>query len=207
MLKRDIGKLSGNFAILGMLVICLVLLTSSTRTAGFGMLGRQSEKKVVTLTEWPTAPVKFIETRVTGKAIEFTKEFDGGDDWIRGIVVALKNTSNRNIIYISLLLQFPETQAAGPIMSASLEYGRYSSQPSNGNYDKLLKPDEEVEIKLPDTNYDNLRSFLSSGSFNKVNALHIHLDSVIFDDDTGWFGGILMRRDPGNPKKWDRIDG
>jgi hypothetical protein len=205
MSRKDFRKLLGNFAILGMLVACLVFLTASTKSAGFGVFWGQPEKKVISHSKWKTEPVKFVKVKAAGKAVGFKEEFDSDDEWMRGLVVTLKNTSNRNIAYINLYLQFPETGTGGPegyIMSFKLEYGKYPHSPSNGNYDKLLRPDEEAELALPDTDYNELRSFLQSRSFYKVNALHIHLDSVIYDDDTMWSGNALFRRDPSNPNSW-----
>jgi hypothetical protein len=206
MSRKDVGKLLGNLAILGMLMACLIFLTANTESAGIGTLWGQTEKKVISHSDWKTEPVKFVKVKAAGKAMGFKEEFDGDDEWMRDLVVTLQNTSNRNIIYIRLLLQFPETKTEGPegyMMGSELEYGKYPRIPSNGNYDQLLKPGEEVELALPD--YDELRSFLQSRSFYKVNALHIHLDSVIYDDDTMWSGNALFRRDPNNPDEWNII--
>ncbi|MCI0662211.1 MAG: hypothetical protein L0220_14165 [Acidobacteria bacterium] len=205
MSRKEFGKLLGNVAVLGMLVTCLVFLTANTKSAGFGVFWRQPDKKVISHSNWRTEPVKFIKVKAAGKEVSFKEEFDSDDEWMRGLIVTLKNTSNKNIIHIRFLLQFPEAKFNGVIMATLLEYGKYPNNPSNGNYDKLLKPGEEVDLVLPDTNYSELRSFLASKSFYKVNALHIHLDSVIYDDDTMWSGNALFMRDPNKPNAWINI--
>jgi hypothetical protein len=137
---------------------------------------------------------------------EFKKDFDGYDDWMRGLAITFKNTSNKNIVYVRVFLLFPETEAAGPGMGFPLQFGRFPKKPSIGSYDNLLKPGEEMEIILTDDEHNRLQSFLKSGSFNKVNRLRLFLESVIFEDDIMWFGGDLMRRDPDNPNRWLPID-
>jgi hypothetical protein len=206
---RD-GKLSGSIITLGFLVTCLVFLMGNTQSAGLDLIWGQSKKKVITQTTWRTEPpVKFVHLRTAGKEVEFEKEFDGDDDeWTRGLGITLENTSKRNIIYINVSLIFPETKAAsseGYPMASALEYGKYPRTPSHGNYDTLLRPGEKVDLELSDSRHSDLRSFLQHYNFSKVNALHIHLNQVIYDDDTMWMGDILFRRDPSNPNSWNRI--
>ena len=91
------------------------------------------------------------------------------------------------------------------VLATYLAFGRYPDKPGIGSSDKLLSPGEKVEIALTAKDYDDLQAFLKSRSFNNINSLRLVLDSVIFDDDTQWFGGELMRRDPNNPNRWAPI--
>jgi hypothetical protein len=170
----------------------------------------QSPKKSITHSPQRNQPVGLEKIKVAGQEIklkaetESKEDLEGDDDWMKNLTVTLKNTSDKNIVYALLVMNFPETAAAGP-MSHPLHYGRYPKSPDDLKAVTALKPGEEAEITLAAAEYDNLKTFLKSMSFSNVNSFEIKLDSVIFDDDLLWFGGILMRRDPNDPKQWHTI--
>jgi len=204
-------KIVAKFTAMILLVICFFLI-SSAQPLGLNAFEGQSSQKSITYSPHRNQPVRFDKIKAAGKLFEFEagsefkKDFDGDDDWMRGLAITFKNTSNKNIVYVRVFLLFPETEDAGPIMSCPLQFGRFPKKPSIGSYDNLLKPGEEMEIILTDDEHNRLQSFLKSGSFNKVNRLRLFLESVIFEDDIMWFGGDLMRRDPDNPNRWLPID-
>jgi hypothetical protein len=206
-----IMKIVAKFTKMFLLVICFFLISSS-QPVGLNASEGQSTQKSITYSPQRTQPVRFDKIKTAGKLFEFeagsefNKDFDGDDDWMRGLAITFKNTSNKNIVYVSVLLLFPETEAAGPVMGSPLQFGRFPYKPSIGSYDHLLKPGEEMEIVLTDDEHNNVQSFLKSRSFNKVNRLRLFLESVIFEDDIMWIGGILMRRDPNIPNQWLPID-
>ena len=204
-------KIAAKCAAMILLVICC-FLTSSSQPLGLSAFGGRSPQKSITYSPQRNPPVRFDKIKTAGKLFEFEagsefkKDFDGDDDWMRGLAITFKNTSNKSIVYVRVLLLFPETEAAGPSMSGTLQFGRFPYKPSIGSYDNLLKPGEEMEIVLTDDEHNNLQSFLKSRSFNKVNRLRLFLESVIFEDDIMWSGGDLYRRDPDNPNQWLPID-
>ena len=204
-------KIAAKFTAMILFVICF-FLTSSSKPLRLSAFGGQSPQKSITYSPERNQPVRFDKIKAADKLFEFEagsefkKDFDGDDDWMRGLAITFKNTSNKNIVYVNVLLLFPETEAAGPIMGFPLQFGHFPKKPNIGSYDNLLKPGEEMEIGLTDDQHNHLQSFLKSRSFNKINRLRLFLESVIFEDDILWVGGILMRRDPDNPNRWLPID-
>jgi hypothetical protein len=200
-------KIAAKFITLTLLVICFILISSS-QPVGMNAFCGQAPQKSITYSPQRNQPIRFDKIKVAGNFFEFeagsefTKDFEGDDDWMRGLAITFKNTSNKNIVYVSVYLLFPETESAGPIMGFPLQYGRFPRKPSIGNYDSLLEPGVEMELVLTDDKHNDLQSFLKSRSFNKVNSLKLHLDTVIFEDDIMWMGGDLMKRDPNNPNQW-----
>jgi hypothetical protein len=211
MSRTDFRKVIANFVILIVLVICLIAITDSHLFELSTAMG-QSGKKTISHSQWKNQPIEFVKVKAAGRPIslkatsENKEEFDGDDEWLKGFVVYLKNTSNKNIIYINLHLAFPETDVGGPRMSHLLEFSQYPESPNVGSSDKVLKPGEEIEIPLPDVEHTKLYEFLKSGSFNHVNNLRLALQFIIFEDDTAWAGGALMRRNPDNPAEFVRIN-
>jgi hypothetical protein len=205
MSRNDFGKVITNFVILIMLVIITAM--------------GQSRKKTITHSQWRNQPVKCVKVKAAGQSFNFNatintlhatfehyEAFDGDDDWLKGLVVHLKNTSNKNIIYINLHLSFPETDVGGPRMSQPMEFGRYPEKPNVGSNDKVLKPGEEIEIALTDDDHAQLYDFLRSRNFHHLNDLRLALQFVVFEDDIMWLGGALMKRDPFNSASWVNIN-
>jgi hypothetical protein len=212
--RTDLRKVIANFGLLIALVICLIVITD-THLFGLSRTIGQSPKKTISYVKWKDQPVEFDTVKAAGKTLsikaekaqtEYKEEFDGDDDWMKGLVVQLKNASNKNIIYIKFNLSFPETDVGGMGMSHSMHFGRFYDKPYVGGSDKVLKPAEEADIPLTDDQYASLNNFLKSRNFHQVNTLEIILQFVLFEDDTAWVGGSLMKRDPFNPKAWARID-
>jgi hypothetical protein len=214
MSRTDLRKVIANFIILIVLVICFIFITDSHLIELSTAMG-QSQKKTISYSKWNNQPVEFVKVKAAGKHIslkaqkahsEYKEEFDGDDDWLKGLVVHLKNTSNKNIIYINFHLSFPETDVGGPRMAESMTFGQYPEKPNVGSSDKVLKPGEELEISLTDKKHTDLYYFLRSRNFHQVNSLQIALQFVIFEDDTAWAGGVPMKRDPFNWTSWVKID-
>jgi hypothetical protein len=206
--RTDLRKIIANFITLIVLVICFSLI-SDLRLFELGTAMGQSQKKTITHAHWKNQPVKF-RIKAAGKplSLKATSEneeeidIDGDDDWLKGLGVHLKNTSNKNIIYINFHLAFPETDISGLSMSHSMRFGRYPEKPNVGSNDKVLKPGEEIEIALTDKEHADLYDLLKSRNFHQVNSLRVVLQSVIFEDDTQFYGGNLMKRDPFNSALW-----
>jgi hypothetical protein len=207
MSRQDFRKLVTNFTTLILLLVCLFII-SSPQPAWGSMFWWQSPRKSISNRPQRNRPVNFDKINAAGKLIELKagsvskEEFDGDDDWMRGFAVTFKNTSNKNIVYLKLLLEFPETEVAGPMMAFPIIFGRQPKNSNDRSFDNLLKPGEDVEIALTDDKYSSLRSFLKSRSFDKVSNISLFLDMVIFDDDIMWTGGDLWSRNPNDPNQW-----
>jgi hypothetical protein len=143
-------KIVAKFTAMILLAICF-FLTSSAQTVGLNAFEGQAAQKSITYSPQRNQPLRFDKIKAAGKLFEFEagsefkKDFDGDDDWIRGLAIKFKNTSNKNIVYVSVLLLFPETEVAGPAMGHPLQFGRFPDKPSIGSYDNLLNPGEESE--------------------------------------------------------------
>jgi hypothetical protein len=211
MSRQGLRKLFANFAALALLLGCFFVILCS-QPAGGSAFWWQSPRKSIAHTPQRNQPVRLDKIKAAGKLFELKagseskEDFDGDDDWMRGLAVTFKNMSNKNIVYFRLLLQFPETGAAGPMMAHPMIFGSMPKDSNDRSYDNLLKPVEDVEIALTDDSYSSLRSFLKNGSFDKISNVRLFLETVIFDDDIMWLGGDEWRRNPNDPNQWFPID-
>ncbi len=205
MSRQGFRKLAANGAILIALSVCLFFVSSPRKAAALLWLSRQ---KTITKYEHRKMPLSFDKVKAAGRALELRpgsesqEDFEGDDDWMKDLAVTFKNTSDKNVVYFRLDLQFPETEATGPMMTGALIFGRRPKDSGDRSYDKILKPGEEVEITLTGDQHDKLRSFLKTRSFDKVSEVRLFLETAIFDDDLMWNGGDLYKRDQNNPNNW-----
>jgi len=210
MLRQNFKKLVSNFTALILLSVCL-FIASNPRAALGSVFSWQSHQKSITKYQHRNQPLHFDKVRAAGKLIELKAgsesqesqvEFDADDDWMKGLAVTFKNTTDKNIVYFRLLLIFPETETAGPPMAHQMIFGRSPKDSNDRNYDNVLKPGEEVELTLNDDQYGKMQNFLKSRSFDKVSTVRLFLETAIFDDDIMWLGGDLWRRNPNDPNQW-----
>src|SRR5437899_318831 len=123
MIRQSLRKLVANGAILVVLSICLFFV-SSPRAAWGSVFFWQSPKKSIAHTPRQNQPVRIEKVQIAGKLAlpgvgsAIQENIDGGDDWMRGLAITLKNTADKSIVYAMVLLEFPETEATGQLMAA-----------------------------------------------------------------------------------------
>lgn len=169
----------------------------------------QSNERTVNLYHWRNEPLKILSIKTKGKEIKPNEKFiDESDDWFRDLTVEVENISDKTIIHVDISLKFPVTsEIKNSPAGDSIQYGSYQwlktgkkvinqSQPP-------LKPGDKVTIKL--TDYHDVRRLLDFVGYSKsLEEFRIDINSALFDDDSRWTGGIIMVRDPSNPRRWVR---
>jgi hypothetical protein len=207
MSRQSFRKLVANLAVLVALAVCLFFVSSPQAAWGSVFWG-QGHQKTITRHIEKNQPLRFDKVRTAGRALELKggdeseENFDADDDWMKGLAVTFKNTTEKNIVYFRLDLMFPETAGQEPMRAYHMIFGRRPKDSTDKDYDKVLKPGEEVEIALNDESYGKMRAFLKKGSFDKVSSVRLFLETAIFDDDLMWNGGSFYRRDEKDPNNW-----
>lgn len=175
-------------------------------------LAEDAETRIVTKQHtWPNEPIEIVNIRIKGKLLELnprnkTTKLKGDDDWLRGFSVKLKNTSNKPIIYLDINVWFTEPKTPEPILVYSLTYGD-PPLPKNAKKTIPLMPGEETELSISDKSYEQVKFQLESTakpSITTAKKAGIVIQSAYFNDDTGWSTGVMLRRDPDDPRKWNR---
>jgi hypothetical protein len=52
-------------------------------------------------------PLGITDVKVNGQSVTFGQKFNANDDWLKSLVVTVKNTSDKRILFASIRLQFP----------------------------------------------------------------------------------------------------
>lgn len=152
-------------------------------------------------------PVEIAEVRVNGQPISFDKEFSADDNWLRSLTVSIKNRSNKTILFASIRLRFPRATGLEEAVSVhDMFWGDGSLQTQLPNREKQadsLKPGDSNDIKFSAQQFTDLMNFLRGTHYPfSIDHVDLSVAHVIFDDDSMWYVGTFLQRDPTDPSKW-----
>lgn len=187
----------------------LIFLAAISMLLIASVMAQHAQERIVKKINAPNEPVKIIKFELKGITRGFGQTFNNDDDWLRGMVVNVKNVSNKPIVYLEISLDFPRPQNQSadkelPFRS-SLQYGYYAvlSSPLPADAPPPLMPNEKAELKLTDAEYDSLKATLGHLNYPiRLKEIELTISTVIFSDDTGWRLGTPTRRDPNKPDRW-----
>jgi hypothetical protein len=136
-------------------------------------------------------------------------KFRAGNDWLKHLSLVVRNRTSKNIVYVAMLLRFPETKANGAAISDDIEFGRIPANAAfTGSGQKLrqgsdkpifLPPGQAMAFSLAAHDGELRRSVEFYRPFSTVSLCVIEFE-VYFQDGMQWFGGgysIPNRTHPG----------
>ena len=158
-------------------------------------------------------PIKVIGVETSKTTVTLGKSFLGDDDWMKGLTVRIKNTSDKVVTHVGIAVHFdrPGDQAGQPGAVWDLSYGVNPfhfkpEEPIPPPTVRLIQLGETTSIALSDTEYDAMRVFLADVGFPpSIERIHISVSTIGFVDGTAW-GGTLYRRDPDTRHGWRAVD-
>lgn len=163
-------------------------------------------RRQISRSYWFDEPIK-IESLFRGnKRLEVDEKFEADSEWLKGLTLRIRNNSGRNITYLSLALEFPETIATGNLMMFPVHYGfnPVSTKPTSAKVkaEVPILPDGSFDIVLGETEFGYLKKFVESRqSMDSLKRVDIRISMIHFSDGTGW-NGSWMKQDPENPRRW-----
>lgn len=173
-----------------------------TVSPGWGAAYQDAEKSFKQRDFNSNDPVKIVEITTANKRVKLEEKFRGGTDWLRGTLIRLKNGSDKDIVYIELQFNFPETRSSGNEMSFRSELGNKPGVPI-ANSPLLLRPNEEFSFNLNDEEYEELVKFVNyRHRMSHINKTELKIGFVVFADFTAWSTGLHFKQNPNNPRHW-----
>ncbi|MEQ1763415.1 MAG: hypothetical protein ABL984_09755 [Pyrinomonadaceae bacterium] len=149
--------------------------------------------------------LKIERIEMDGRAVELNDEFTAGDDWMRGVVVTIKNASAKRIVSLTVNVGFPESTATGNMMMYSTTYGRRPGlRPEVKIAERpMIDPDSSVQISFGGEEFVRLTRFLDERHpLSQLSRAELGFGMIHFDDGTAWSMGNMMKPDPGDPNRW-----
>ena len=154
----------------------------------------------------PPVSITLIKSKIG--VIERDKKIDASDDWVQGLVVRLRNDSDKPVTHVAVELRFrrPPNGAKDYDFVSTIEYGPgLFDSPHTASPDSPapILPGETAEVTLSNADYESIKSALDELRYPKgIKRVGIGIKEVIFNDGTAWIAGVIFRRDPNNPNRW-----
>jgi hypothetical protein len=156
-------------------------------------------------------------TKVPRDSYEFSAESvakDGGgqaEDWLENLEFTIKNKSDKQITYIGISIQFPETEVNGPIMIHNSHIGIHPkgpAEPVRQSTPLAIAPGDTVGFNLSSQQLTLMKDFLALKKFqlSGLNKAVIRIETVIFEDGIMWSAGHYFRPSSSAPGGYTRID-
>ena len=182
---------------------CTLHVLLLTLSAGcFTAFAQAVPKLIAECEKRETNPIQIVEVSANSKTIKLNEEFASDKNWLKDLQIRLKNSSKKNVRYVEVQLNFPETVSSGSEMSYRSDLGNTPARPDD-NPPLLLAPGEEVTLELNDEAYQSLVRFIGNrADLGKLKTLELRIGFVVFEDLVGWQTGIYFRQDPNKPSRW-----
>lgn len=185
----------------------LALLASLLYVGGAAQQSQQQERIIKRLPS-ENDLIAVTDLKVNGRPVSFGQKFDADDDWLKGLIISVRNKSNKIILFVSIGLRFPRSPGSPEKISVSdIPYGNRELLTRSPIAEERLigiAPGETGDVQLTPSRFDDLRVFLAGTGYpSSIEKVNLRLDRVIFEDDTMWDGSSLLYRDPKDPSRWN----
>ncbi|MDX6527746.1 MAG: hypothetical protein QOH41_36 [Blastocatellia bacterium] len=189
---------------LSLTIVILTLIACAFQTS---VAQQPTERVIRRLPVEENEPIAITDIKVNGRSVSLDKKFVADDDWLRSLVFSVKNKSDKLILYASIRLQFPRPAGSRDIPDIyDMSCGNWALQTRRPNSQEMLvgaSPGETVEIRLSDQQFVGLREFLTATHYPpSIEKADLSISHVIFVDDTMWYAGSQVQRDPKDPTTW-----
>ena len=198
------------------LIICsvIVIKTGDTQASLKPALQQKkpsNERKLIKPT-WRNEPVKVKKVKVKKGFVTLGRKFtDDDDNWLEGLTLTVKNTSQKDIVFVDISLTLFSKEGDDVVDDVPVQfpftYGSDTGMVGVDSTSNPIKPGGSVDITLSENAYIVLKEGLASTNYPlKFRHVELRVDAVLFADDTLWRKGSMFLRDPNDPGKWIRAD-
>ncbi len=160
------------------------------------------QERVIKPMRLPQGTIEVLETsnlQMDGKPVAFGQKFMAGDDWVKGISFDVKNVNGKIITHFAI-----ETFITGAdIQRASAQIFAYGTPVDTPTV--RMQPGETIHVRLTDKHYEIFKMLCRRVGVNSLSEITLNIGMVVFDDDTAWRRGYLMRRRADNPMAFEMI--
>src|ERR1051325_8246036 len=200
------------------LLITVVVFTSGLvfyTLAHAGKAPSQDADKSLDIERYANEPLEMVDITVGEKSLKKdiklklrdnnskwgldTVKFKENKGWFEHLKVRVRNVSGKPIYALRAGLDFkPKNERI--LFRLPLVLSKDLSK-------KPLQPGEEIDLEVADYSVKRTADrMVPYGASVDASSVSLSIDDAYFSDDLMWSRGVLLRRDPGNPRKWDTTD-
>lgn len=165
----------------------------------------QDKKSRVVKEQHYEGPVEIVGLSIQGQTANFLKEISAGKDWLKTLTLNIKNNHNKSIVHMEVGLEIAKAGKMDYPLLLSINFGQMPPTAEENQPLKLLKkvaPNSTKKLSLSESSYNFLVNYMRENQVDDIDEVEVSIQFVLFDDDTAWSKGHLMRRDPNNPNNW-----
>lgn len=131
-----------------------------------------------------------IKVKIRAEKEKAAKDL-GNDRWHRDLQIEVKNTGDKPIFYISIIIEFPEMQANGNTLTVGVRYGQHSlfddSKGRANPEDVPLKPKETVILRLEEGTSRGWEIRIAREQRPEPKKVLLRFEQLNFGDGTGFW--------------------
>lgn len=191
---------------LGTLAILIGVVIADSTFAQYQSATEPKQRTVRQFKGVRPEPVELRAVKEQNKRLVMGEPFEANEDWLKGMAFDLKNVFSKDITYIEVYLNFPETTSSGNEMAYVLKFGE---NPKTNDIQKevpILKPGEEITLTLDENTYQRLSQFLQKRHpISSLTTVRVDFGLVVFSDHTAWQAGNYYKQDPVNPRHFINV--
>lgn len=134
-----------------------------------------------------------IESITVGKPVVIGQEFAAGDDWLKDLVIRVRNVSGKPLVFVQVTLVLPQFGPGSPDVVYC--YGCAPEEKAKG-----IANGEAVDLKMPGGGfYEFVKGrAVEQGGIAQINKAHIRMMWVKLPGDTTLVSGCIKTTDAKN---------
>ena len=184
---------------------------SAVGKSAFKVAKQTNEKSI--RRQWANEePFEILEYRAKGKTVPEDRsgkafKVEGGEKWLQGLTLRIKNKSEKAIVYIRITLVFPEALVDGKKITYDYDIGHGVQAKVKRGDPILLIKGESTTWEFTEKYSNTLDRFMQKCGYrlDDLTKVDIYIQEVHFADNTMWFVGEFYVPDPDNPGGWRMI--
>lgn len=154
-------------------------------------------------------PIGIVGVKIRGSDVLPNRGLIEDDDWLEGLVIRIRNRSDKDIVFASIDLQFPRPAGSeGPFAIDEITFGNRELASRlttiSDSADRII-PKQTSDLRLSASQVDDIKSLLTATGYPSEGPddVRIRIGTVVFSDGTMWrIGTRLRRKSEGEPGKW-----
>lgn len=192
-------------------ILAAGILFASSRVVSKGMT--QRSEKSLDIERYRSEPLELVDLkvseqsvkgqiqvkrRINGDGLDSVKFQDEGE-WFRRVKVRVRNVSDKPVLNIVAYLYF-KPPASTPLFRVELT-------PARNMFNELLEPGREIDLTVTDQSWNRTLEILKQyGVDASQSTVTFSVDFVVFNNETLWSRGHLVRQDPDNPRRFIPVE-
>ena len=176
---------------------------------GFAPQSSQAAEKSLDIERYPDEPLELVDvwvgsnsvkgaittkSRINGEGLDSTK-FNNTTDWPKRVSLTRRNVSGKPVIGLRAYLYFKAAETGEPFQL-----------PLEQELRQATAPGAEVKLVVGDRMWGLITNLIKQkGADPNLADVTLSVEAVMFTEDSQWYRGRMVRRDPASPNTWRNV--